>query len=164
MLPADLFICMLSQPIDVLGYLAAVFVGLTFCCQSMLLLRSFAIVSNLCFIAYGWAAQLMPVLILHCAILPVNIGYFFREWSRRQIGLEAADRSEDLNDGTRFGNLGQETSTNSKHLRPKNDTPRQRARSGPSSGRYRAKQRLNRETEPSALAQLGKVRSVALRR
>ena len=58
---------------DCLGYLAASLVFGTFCSQRAVTLRSFAIASNLAFIGYGYLASLWPILILHGAMLPINI-------------------------------------------------------------------------------------------
>jgi CRP/FNR family cyclic AMP-dependent transcriptional regulator len=63
---------------DLLGYVAAGLVLVTFSVRSMTALRSVAIASNVMFIAYAVAAQLMPVLILHALLLPLNI------WRLRQ--------------------------------------------------------------------------------
>lgn len=57
---------------DLLGYAAATLVFLAFSARSILALRAMAIVSNLMFIAYGWFADLGPVLLLHLALLPMN--------------------------------------------------------------------------------------------
>lgn len=62
----------LTDPADVLGYLASALVLLTFSARSMRLLRSIAIVSNLMFIGYALAAELKPVLLLHALLLPMN--------------------------------------------------------------------------------------------
>ncbi|MGM0584317.1 MAG: cyclic nucleotide-binding domain-containing protein [Pseudomonadota bacterium] len=58
---------------DVLGYLAAAAVFLTFCMRTMLTLRVVALASNLAFIAYALAAGLTPILVLHGALLPLNL-------------------------------------------------------------------------------------------
>lgn len=55
------------------GYLAAVFVFMTFYTRTMLPLRYLAIASNLAFIVYAALAHLMPILVLHCALLPLNV-------------------------------------------------------------------------------------------
>jgi hypothetical protein len=60
---------------DLLGYAAAVFVALTFSTRSMQTLRTFAVISNVCFIAYASRAELAPILILHAMLLPVNLIY-----------------------------------------------------------------------------------------
>ena len=55
------------------GYLASVLVLLTFSMSSMLWLRMTAIGSNVAFIFYAAVADIRPVLILHCILLPVNL-------------------------------------------------------------------------------------------
>lgn len=59
--------------IDFIGYIAASFVLATFCMRSMCALRFVAIASNLAFIAYGYLGELIPILVLHAMLLPVNI-------------------------------------------------------------------------------------------
>jgi CRP/FNR family cyclic AMP-dependent transcriptional regulator len=44
----------------------------TFCMQSLTRLRAFAIVSNLLFIVYAASADLLPILLLHTVLLPIN--------------------------------------------------------------------------------------------
>jgi hypothetical protein len=58
---------------DAIGYLAASLVLATFWMRSMSRLRYVAIASNLAFIAYGYLGELMPVLLLHLLLLPVNL-------------------------------------------------------------------------------------------
>ena len=58
--------------IDIVGGLAALCVLATFCMRSMLALRGFAIASNLLFIFYGLKANLLPIVILHAVLLPIN--------------------------------------------------------------------------------------------
>ncbi len=62
------------QLTESIGYLAASLVLATFCMRSMGALRVVAMSSNLAFIGYGYLGDLMPVLILHLLLLPVN-GY-----------------------------------------------------------------------------------------
>ena len=57
---------------DAIGYLAATLVLTTFWMRSMSSLRYVAIASNLAFITYGYIGDLMPVLLLHILLLPVN--------------------------------------------------------------------------------------------
>jgi len=59
--------------VDALGFLAAGIVFLTFCMKTMLMLRVIAIASNIAFIAYALAAGLTPILVLHGALLPMNV-------------------------------------------------------------------------------------------
>jgi hypothetical protein len=57
---------------DLLGYAAAVLVFATFYVKSIRALRAVAIASNLMFIAYAISAHLLPVLVLHALLLPLN--------------------------------------------------------------------------------------------
>ena len=67
---------------DFLGYLAASMAGVTFCCRTMVMLRCYAIVSNILFIAYAMMMGLMPILALHVALLPINIIYLASEFRK----------------------------------------------------------------------------------
>lgn len=58
---------------EVLGYLASLLVFATFGMKTMIPLRLVAICSNIAFIAYGFTEQLYPVLVLHIALLPLNV-------------------------------------------------------------------------------------------
>lgn len=58
---------------ELLGYLASLLVFATFYMKTMIPLRLVAIASNVAFMSYGFAEHLYPVLILHVALLPLNI-------------------------------------------------------------------------------------------
>jgi uncharacterized protein YjiS (DUF1127 family) len=58
---------------DTVGYFAAGLVFATFCAQRMVSLRALAIASNVAFIGYGYLDGLFPILLLHCAMLPINV-------------------------------------------------------------------------------------------
>jgi CRP/FNR family cyclic AMP-dependent transcriptional regulator len=58
--------------VTLLGYAASATVLATFCMNTMIPLRVIALVSNVLFMAYGYADQLYPVLLLHAILLPVN--------------------------------------------------------------------------------------------
>lgn len=60
------------NPTDLLGYLAAALVLMTFSVRSIVVLRAVAIASNVAFIGYAAAAGLTPVLVLHGVLLPLN--------------------------------------------------------------------------------------------
>lgn len=60
------------QAVDFIGFAASGLVFLTFYMRTLLPLRLVAIVSNVFFIAYGFAAGLVPILILHLLLLPMN--------------------------------------------------------------------------------------------
>lgn len=68
--------------IDVAGYVAAVLVFATFWMKTMILLRGFAIASNVAFLAYSFFGDLYPVLALHSVLLPLNV---YRLWEMRQL-------------------------------------------------------------------------------
>jgi len=55
------------------GYLAGSLVFATFCTTRMVPLRALAIASNIAFIGYGYLGELWPILILHAAMLPLNV-------------------------------------------------------------------------------------------
>ena len=59
--------------VDLIGCLAATLVLATFCVRSMRLLRWLAIASNFGFIAYGHLGGLLPIVVLHLVLLPINI-------------------------------------------------------------------------------------------
>jgi hypothetical protein len=55
-----------------IGYVASALVLAAFGMKDMINLRVVAICSNIAFIAYGIALNLLPVLILHVILLPLN--------------------------------------------------------------------------------------------
>jgi hypothetical protein len=75
---------------DALGYVAAGLVFATFCAQRMAFLRAIAIASNVAFIGYGFLDGLWPILILHSAMLPLNIRRY-RQSVRGCCGTTTAD-------------------------------------------------------------------------
>lgn len=74
---------------NALGYEAAGLVFATFCAQRMASLRSLAITSNVAFIGYGFLDGLWPILILHSAMLPINIQRY-RQAVRGKCGTTTA--------------------------------------------------------------------------
>lgn len=59
--------------VNALGYAASVAVLATFCMSTMIPLRIVALASNLLFCSYGYLDHLYPVLLLHAALIPVNL-------------------------------------------------------------------------------------------
>lgn len=57
---------------EMIGYLAAFLVFLTFYIRTMVPLRVVALCSNCAFIAYGYVDGLYPILMLHIVLLPLN--------------------------------------------------------------------------------------------
>lgn len=60
------------QPALLLGVIAAVLSLVSFMQKSMMPLRTFAIASNVFFIAYGFLMSLWPAFFLHLCLLPLN--------------------------------------------------------------------------------------------
>jgi hypothetical protein len=58
---------------SLMGYAASAAVLGTFLMRRMVPLRMLAILSNVLFVAYGYAEQIYPVLCLHIALLPINV-------------------------------------------------------------------------------------------
>jgi hypothetical protein len=58
---------------DILGYAASFAVLATFLIPTMLPLRLVAIMSNVLFVMYGYAAHIPPVMFLHITLLPINV-------------------------------------------------------------------------------------------
>jgi CRP/FNR family transcriptional regulator, cyclic AMP receptor protein len=58
--------------IDMAGYAASALVFLTFYMKTMIPLRVIGILSNIVFMAYGFAGGVYPVFILHAILLPLN--------------------------------------------------------------------------------------------
>jgi len=75
---------------DALGYVAAGLVFATFCAKRMASLRALAIVSNVAFIGYGFLDGLWPILVLHSAMLPMNIQRY-RQSVRGHCSTTTAD-------------------------------------------------------------------------
>ena len=78
----------LSNISDLLGYAAAGLVLVAFSLRSITALRSAAIASNVMFIAYAATAHLMPVLILHALLLPLNVWRLRQEFTSNQGARE----------------------------------------------------------------------------
>ncbi len=75
-----------------LGWAAALLTLLTFFSADMRRLRLLALAANAAFIAYGTAAELLPVLVLHMALVPVNLwrlNQAFRRGTRTQPAQHA---------------------------------------------------------------------------
>lgn len=67
--------------VTLLGYAASAAVLATFCMSTMIPLRVMGLISNVLFVAYGYADGLYPVLLLHAILLPLNalrLAQFYR--------------------------------------------------------------------------------------
>jgi hypothetical protein len=79
---------------EILGYAAAGLVLATFTMRTMIPLRLLGIASNVAFISYGYAADLLPVLLLHAALLPLNV---YRLFEMQRMVREIADAGGGVN-------------------------------------------------------------------
>ena len=59
--------------VEFMGYVAAGLVFATFCMKTMIPLRIVGITSNVAFLLYAWPAGVVPLFLLHSALLPMNI-------------------------------------------------------------------------------------------
>jgi CRP/FNR family transcriptional regulator, cyclic AMP receptor protein len=59
--------------LEFVGYLAAGLVFATFYMKTMIPLRLVGITSNVTFMVYAWFASVVPLFVLHCALLPLNV-------------------------------------------------------------------------------------------
>ena len=92
--------------IDMVGWAASAAVLATFCMNTMMPLRVVAIISNVLFCAFGAAAHIFPVLILHAILLPVNVVRLVQ--IRRLVhGMQAVEHSE-LSSKACFHRTGEE--------------------------------------------------------
>lgn len=73
------------------GYVASALVFATFYMRTMLPLRAAAIVSNVAFIVYASVEGLTPILILHSALLPLNV---LRLVQLRELTAHIADAAQ----------------------------------------------------------------------
>jgi hypothetical protein len=76
--------------VEMIGYLAAFFVFLTFYTKTMMPLRYLAIVSNVAFIVYATLARLSPILFLYVVLLPLNL---YRLWQLQRLIADVAPLS-----------------------------------------------------------------------
>jgi hypothetical protein len=94
---------------DILGWFAASLVFATFCARHMVPLRALAIISNIAFIGYGYLDHLWPIVVLHMAMLPMNVTRFRQALSvvedaatRRRSGLASGGSATTAVDETRL--------------------------------------------------------------
>jgi hypothetical protein len=71
---------------DAIGYLASALVLAAFCMKEMIPLRVVAICSNIAFLVYGVAHGLVPVWLLHAALLPINCWRLWEDISQQLFG------------------------------------------------------------------------------
>ncbi len=82
---------------DAMGYLAAALVFCAFAMRTMIALRLIAIASNLAFLVYGGLGELAPIIMLHSALLPMNLVRLYGELvppAKEQTRDSIIDRQE----------------------------------------------------------------------
>jgi hypothetical protein len=79
--------------VDGLGFLASTAVLATFCMRRMIMLRLLALASNILFAAYGYIDHLLPVLVLHLVLFPVNILRLLELAPRKTFGTRLSSLS-----------------------------------------------------------------------
>ncbi len=65
---------------ELVGYLASALVFATFYMKTLTPMRAAAIASNVAFICYGYLGEMIPILILHSLLLPLNVWRFLQVW------------------------------------------------------------------------------------
>jgi CRP/FNR family cyclic AMP-dependent transcriptional regulator len=68
--------------IDFSGYVASALVFLTFYMRGMVPLRLIALCSNVAFLVYAGWLHLIPILMLHIALIPVNLLRLVAAWRK----------------------------------------------------------------------------------
>jgi CRP/FNR family cyclic AMP-dependent transcriptional regulator len=83
---------------ELFGYSASLLVFTAFYMKSMLPLRAVAIASNIAFMTYAWIDGLTPILVLHSALLPLNLLRLFqlRSFARQIENAVEDERSVEL--------------------------------------------------------------------
>lgn len=67
---------------EFVGYLASALVFATFYMKTLTPMRVVAIASNIAFIGYGYLGEMLPILVLHSVLLPLNIWRLQRMWPK----------------------------------------------------------------------------------
>jgi hypothetical protein len=68
------------QRVDLAGYIASSLVFMTFYMRGMVALRVVALCSNVAFLIYAFSLHLAPIVILHGALIPVNVSRLITAW------------------------------------------------------------------------------------
>jgi hypothetical protein len=76
---------------ELVGFAAALAVLASFSMSSIIPLRSVAILSNVLFIIYGALGHIHPVLLLHAALLPINLIKLYQIARSRQLDCKQSE-------------------------------------------------------------------------
>lgn len=72
-LSGSVSVCSVVSFVEIIGYVAAGLVVVSFTMKTMLSLRYVAVLSNFAFLTYGFVGELWPVFGLHLVLLPLNL-------------------------------------------------------------------------------------------
>jgi hypothetical protein len=76
--------------VDWAGYVASSLVFLTFYMKGMMPLRVVALCSNVAFLIYGGMLHLVPIFMLHAALIPINARRLIYAWRDQHIRLNGS--------------------------------------------------------------------------
>lgn len=77
--------------VDLAGYVASSLVFLAFYMRGMVLLRLVALCSNVAFLIYAGALHLFPIVLLHGALIPINLCRLVSAWREQQVNPPAVE-------------------------------------------------------------------------
>lgn len=81
--------------VEITGYTASALVFISFYMKTLIWLRLIAILASVVFIVYARAIDLMPVLLLHCALLPLNLYRTYEQFfAYRRVRATATGSAE----------------------------------------------------------------------
>lgn len=91
--------------IEAIGWAASAFTVVTYAMNTMLLLRVFAIASTVCFLTYGIALQVWPLVAMEVVLLPINLYRFWQVLSLRRGIQNPAHSDSEFDVIKRYGKL-----------------------------------------------------------
>lgn len=92
--------------VDLAGYVASSLVFLTFYMRGMVALRLVALCSNVAFLIYAFTLHLAPIVILHSALIPVNLSRLIAAWRGEAANPDKEHPVTGLpNQGARTGSI-----------------------------------------------------------
>ena len=90
--------------IEAVGWAASALTVATYAMNTMMTLRILALLSSVCFLIYGYANALWPLMAMEATLLPINA---YRLWQllslRRRIATDSPDAPEDFTVVKRYG-------------------------------------------------------------
>jgi CRP/FNR family cyclic AMP-dependent transcriptional regulator len=81
--------------VDLAGYAASSLVFLAFYMKGMVPLRLVALFSNFAFLVYAGALHLLPIVLLHGALIPINLCRLSSAWREQRLKRPATKMRHD---------------------------------------------------------------------